>query len=284
MTLSLSPDIYPRLIRPTGAVMMRELKIYVRYRSWFVASLVWPLLFPFSFILMGKGLAGTGGAHTETFSALAGTEDFASFMIIGNILWMFININLWTGGLTFQQDRERGTFETHCALPSSLLAQAFGTTLASAVTNFFPILLAISLYALTGWLTVEGPFFSILAAFGLIIPFLVGFLLIFASLTLRTRQSGMIVQVTRMVLSFLCGMQFPLAVLPLPVQRAGRILPLTRQVDLLRDVIIEGAKLTERGADVAYILLWGVGSLLAGILLFSLVEQSVRKKGVTGGY
>lgn len=276
--------MFHSLIIPTGAVILRELKIYLRYKSWFVASLVWPILFPFSFILFGRGLAGPGGDHAGTFSNLAGTGDYASFMIIGNILWMFVNINLWSGGLTFQQDRERGTFETHCTLPSSMLSQAFGTALSSAMTNFIPMVAAMVFYALIGVLTVQGPLPRILLTFLLIIPFLMGFLLIFASLTLRARQSGMIVQVTRTVLSLLCGMQFPLAVLPGPVQAIGRALPLTRLVDLLRKVIIEGARLTDYGGDVLYILLWGAGTIVLGVLLFSLVEKSVRKKGVTGGY
>jgi ABC-2 type transport system permease protein len=276
--------MYRSLIIPTGAVMLRELRIYLRYRSWFIASLIWPILFPFSFILFGRGLAGPAGNHIQTFNRLAGTGDFASFMIIGNILWMFVNINLWSGGLAFQQDRERGTFETHCSLPASMLAQAFGTSLSSVLTNFIPMISAMTLFALLNILTIEAPIPRIILTFFMIIPFLLGFLLIFSSLTLKTRQSGMIVQVTRTVLSLLCGMQFPLAVLPGPVQAAGHALPLTRLVTLLRNVIIEGALLRDNREDVMYILGWGAASIAAGVIIFALVERSVRKKGVTGGY
>lgn len=276
--------LYYTLFRPTFSVILRDIRIQLRYKSWFVASFIWPLLFPFSFLLFGRAMAGPSDTYVKAFEGLTGTGDYASFLVIGNVLWMFVNINLWTGGLAFQQDRERGTFETHWSMPASMLSQAFGSSIAQSILNFFPMILSIFVYSLFGVLSVNAPIGRIFVAFLMLFPFLIGFLLIFASLTLRTRQSAMIVQVTRTVLSVICGMQFPLAVLPNFLQKAGNLLPLTRLITLIRNVVIEGALFSDFKEDIFYILFWGFVSIALGIGIFLLVQHSVRKKGVTSGY
>ena len=77
-------------LRPVFFVALRDIKITLRYKSWVAALLVWPVLFPLTFYFMGKGLAGTTGQGLGHFERLAQTGDFASFLILGNLVWLFI--------------------------------------------------------------------------------------------------------------------------------------------------------------------------------------------------
>jgi len=201
-------------LRPVFFVALRDIKITLRYKSWVAALLVWPVIFPLTFYFMGKGLAGTTGQGLGHFERLAQTGDFASFLILGNLVWLFVNINLWMGGLSLQRERLLGTFDTHWTMPASKISLVLGATLASIVLNFFPLVIGISFYSLIGAFKVSANYCSVLFSIILIMPFLIGFLLVFAALTVRLRQAGMSVHITRAVLSIVCGLQFPLAVLP----------------------------------------------------------------------
>jgi ABC-2 type transport system permease protein len=270
--------------RPVFSAAIKEIKITLRYKSAVVALLVWPVIFPLTFYFMGKGLAGTKGQGLSNFERLAQTGDYASFLILGNLVWLFININLWMGGLSLQRDRVLGIFDTHWTMPVSKISLVLGATLASIALNFFPLVIGITFYSLIGVFKVSANYFSILFSILLIMPFLIGFLLVFAALTVRLRQAGMSVHVTRAVLSILCGLQFPLAVLPDTVSSIGKYIPLTHFVNMLRGIIIhKHSLLTYRDSSI-YIAATGILMLFVGVLVFELTKRSVKSRGLVAGY
>ena len=271
-------------ISPIFSVALKDIKIAVRYRTFFVASFIWPIIFPFSFIFLGKGLAGRGGEGIAHFESLAQTGDYASFLIIGSLIWMFVNINLWMGGLALHTDRVRGTFDTHWATPVSRISLVLGATLASLALNFIPMVTSILFYAAVGLLDISGNFLSILVTVLGVLPFLLGFLFTFAALTMRIRESGMIVQIMRTLFSIFCGMQFPLAVLPTFAQTIGRYIPLTHFVNILRGIIIRGETVAQHSESFAYLLISGVVMFGVGLLVFDLMKKSVRSRGLVSGY
>lgn len=271
-------------IRQVLVVAYKDIRITTRYKTWFLASFVWPVIFPFSFIFVGMGLAGPAGEGLEAFTEVAQTADFASFLVLGNLVWMFVNVNLWMGGLALMTDRRRGTFDTHWTMPASKLAFVLGATVASIVLNFIPMVVAIGFYSWAGFLTISGNFFAALVAVIAVVPFLLGFLLCFSALTVRFREAGSVVMVLRTVLSLLCGLQFPLAVLPESVAGIGRTIPLTHFIDIMRGVILSGDPLAAHSLSIVYMLMVGVAMLAVGVGLFELVRRSVRTRGLVGGY
>lgn len=76
--------------KPVFSAALKDIKITLRYKSAVVALLVWPVIFPLTFYFMGKGLAGTAGQGLSNFERLAQTGDYASFLILGNLVWLFI--------------------------------------------------------------------------------------------------------------------------------------------------------------------------------------------------
>jgi ABC-2 type transport system permease protein len=270
--------------RPVFSVALRDIKIVLRYKSAMVALLVWPVIFPLTFYFMGKGLAGTTGQGLGNFEGLAQTGDYASFLIIGNLVWLFININLWMGGLSLQKDRVLGTLDTHWTMPVSKISLVLGATLASILLNFVPLLIGIWFYSFIGAFNVSANYFSILLSIVFIMPFLIGFLLIFAALTVRLRQASMSVHITRAVLSILCGLQFPLAVLPDSVSSIGKYIPLTHFVNMIRGIIIHNQSLFAYRDSIIYITVTGVLMLLAGVFVFELIKRNVKSRGLVAGY
>ena len=271
-------------LRPLFSVALRDIKILLRYKSAVVTLLVWPVIYPLTFYFMGKGLAGTAGQGLSNFERLAQTGDFASFLILGNLVWLFININLWMGGLSLQKDRVLGTLDTHWTMPVSRISLVLGATLASILLNFVPLSIGIWFYSLIGAFNVSANYVGILFSTLFIMPFLVGFLLVFAALTIRLRQAGMSVHVTRALLSILCGLQFPLAVLPDSVSNIGKHIPLTHFVNMVRGIIIHQHSLLAYRDSIIYLIITGVTMLIVGVLVFELTKKSVKSRGLVGGY
>ncbi len=271
-------------LRPVFSVVIKEIKIITRYKTWFVATFVWPIIYPLTFYFLGMGLAGSDGQGLKNFEQLAQTSDFASFLILGNLVWMFVNINLWLGGLSLQMDRMRGTFDTHWTMPVSKLSLVIGGTIASLVLNFLPMIAAITLYALLGVFKISGNFLSILASIFIVMPFLIGFLIIFAALTIRLRQANLTVEIVRNILSVLCGLQFPLAVLPKSLSGIAVYIPLTHFVDIIRGIVIHKHTLADHSGSILFILLSGIVMLAIGILVFNFVLKNVKKGGLVAGY
>jgi ABC-2 type transport system permease protein len=271
-------------IRSVLWVAWRDIRTTTRYKSWFIASLLWPIIYPFSLVFVGKGLAGPSGEGLDRFAELASTADYSSFIILGSLAWMFVNINLWMGGLSLMTDRTRGTFDTHWTMPVSKLSLVLGATVASLVLNFIPMIVAIAFYAAIGWLAVSGDVLSIAVAVVSVLPFLLGFLLCFSALTVRFRQAGMLVQLMRTVFAILCGLQFPIAVLPAGVQAVGRVIPLTHFIEVVRAVVIRGESIGQHTDSLVYLLGSGAVMIAAGVLFFELVRNSVRRTGLVTGY
>ena len=270
--------------RPVFSAALKDVKITLRYKSAVVALLVWPVIFPLTFYFMGKGLAGTAGQGLDNFQRLAQTADFASFLILGNLVWLFVNINLWMGGLALQRDRMLGTLDTHWTMPASKISLILGATLASTALNFFPLVIGISFYSLIGAFRVSANYFSVLFSIILIMPFLIGFLMVFAALTVRLRQAGASVHVTRAILSIVCGLQFPLAVLPDSVARFGKMIPLTHFVDIIRGIIIHQQSVFAYRDSIIYIAVTGILMLLIGVIVFELTKRNVKSRGLVAGY
>lgn len=271
-------------LRPIFSVTWREIRTITRYKSWFVASFLWPIIFPITFVFLGRGLAGPANEGLSGFEASAATTDFAGFLIIGNLVWMFVNINLWIGGLSLRQDKVRGTFDTHWTMPVAKLSLVLGTTFASVIMNFIPMVVSVLFYRVLGVLPIEGNVLAVIATVLLIMPFLFGFLFAFSAFTVRMRDAHVTVMVMRALFSLLCGLQFPIAVLPGVVQGIGRAIPLTHFVEVVRGIVMHGDSLSAHGSSILYMTVAGLVMVAVGVLLFETAKRSVRRSGLVTGY
>ncbi|MCR4421226.1 MAG: ABC transporter permease [Exilispira sp.] len=266
------------------AVMIRDVLTYFRYKSWFVSLLIWPIVFPLTFLFLGKGLAGPSNEGISNFVKLTGITDFSSFIILGNLVWMFLNILMWDAGLFLNGLRRIGMLDTIWTFPAPRLSYIFGTTTSALITNFIPIIFSFIFFRITKILVFNAKILDIIVYTLSIFPFIIGFLFIFSSLSLRSKEASLIVHSMRVLLSIFCGLQLPLKVLPKILQKIGEIIPITHYINCIRDSIIKGTSLSDNIHSINYMLISGFFVLVLGIFIFILVEKNIRRKGLISGY
>ena len=77
----------------------------LRYPSWFIPMLIWPVIFPFGYLFTAKALSGTGYDSLAQFQSIAGTTDYTTYMLIGTTIWMWINSMLWSFGSSLELNK-----------------------------------------------------------------------------------------------------------------------------------------------------------------------------------
>lgn len=261
-----------------------DLIMFLRYPANLVGAFLWPILFTGSAVLVARGLAGPENQGIEVFATAAGTADYVSYLILGNIFFATMNLCLWGGGLSLSQARQQGVLETHWLLPGRGLAFVFGKTLSSIIQQLLPSLALVAACRAAGLLAFETNVFAVSLLLLLSMPFLLAALVLFATLTLRVAEGGYAILSLRTVVALICGVSFPLSVLPGPMQTVGHWFPLTQMLEVFRRLAIFGDPLSAHAGKLAYILVWGIVALAAALAVFRFVDMRVRKAGLLGGH
>jgi len=265
------------------AATKKNLLTRSRYRVDFIMAFFWPLFYPLTNYFISKGLAGPANEGISSFQALTGHVDYASFMIIGSLIWMFINFLLWSGGAALYYDRITGTFETQWITPAPKSAMVLGNTLSVIILTIFPLMAGTFIFNITGMIHIHN-FLNLAISVVILLPFLIGFLLTLSAITMRVREVSIIIQILRTVLAILCGMQFPLAVLPGYMQTIGKYIPITQSLNIMRGISIYNRPLSFYSSEIAYVLGTGFVLLFLSLLLFRSLDLSIKKNGLASSY
>src|SRR5690606_34974032 len=84
--------------RTVFATARKEWINVIRYPTWAVSLIVWPILFPVGSIFASWALAGPDGSGLEIFASRTGVSDAVAYLVIGNTVWMWVNLVLWNVG------------------------------------------------------------------------------------------------------------------------------------------------------------------------------------------
>lgn len=267
------------------AVAKKEWTIFVRYPSWLMAFVVWPLLFPLMYIFTGKALSGPGGSSLAGFRSLTGTGDYVSFVVLGSTMYMWLNITLWDVGIFIRNEQQRGTLESNWLCPVSRLTLLVGASL----SKLGPALLFLAItvpefrIAFGVWL-VRGNLLLFFAALLLIIPSIYGIGILFASLVLRFKEANALVFLVRGTFMVFCGVTVPIAILPGWMQAVAAWLPLTYAIQDMRAASLTGASLASAAPDLAKLAAFAVALPLVGALTFGFIERRARRTGSLSQY
>ncbi|HET6780884.1 MAG TPA: ABC transporter permease, partial [bacterium] len=128
------------MIKAISAVARREITIFLRYPTWVIGALVWPALFPLMYLFASRALAGPQGEGMETFARVAGTANYAGFIVVGTTAWMWLNVTLWSVGTSLRNEQLRGTLESNWLTSSPRFLVMLGIAAAHAL-NFMVFLL-----------------------------------------------------------------------------------------------------------------------------------------------
>ncbi len=271
-------------LRLLWAVVRREWLIFVRYPSWVVAMLIWPVLFPAAYIFSGRALAGPDGSGLALFTQVAGTDDFLGYIVVGTTVWMWQNMVLWDVGYSLRNEQMRGTLETNWLAPAWRFWFLLGSSATQLVTVLIFILISAVEYAL--FLDVrfaDSPWPALLVLLAAI-PSIYGVGFAFASLVITAKEANAFVFLVRGLVMIFCGITFPIALLPEWMKGVARWLPQTYIIRAFRQAVLTGGGIEPILPDLLALLGFGAAWLALGYLLFTWMERRARQTGAIGQY
>jgi ABC-2 type transport system permease protein len=230
-------------------------------------------------------LGGPDGSALGSFARLAGTTDYAAFILVGSALWGWLNLTLWDVGYQLRNEQLQGTLESNWLCPVWRGSLVLGGSLSKlAVSLVFLAITALEFQLVFGVKLAQGNAPLALLVVALIIPSIYGIGIAFGSLVVRFKEPQTLVFFVRGIFMVFCGMTYPVAVLPEWMQRVAAFLPLTYAIRDVRAAILSNASVGDLSSDLMYLLLFAVALPALGYASFRLCERQARRDGTLGSY
>ena len=272
-------------LRALLAVARKEWIIFRRYPSWVVAFLIWPVLFPYAYVFTARAMSGPDGSGSAAFSALTGTADYASYLVLGTAIWMWLNFTLWDVGFHLRAEQMRGTLESNWLCPVWRLGIVLGSSLTKLGTSLFFLAVTVIQFRLIAGVNLLRENAGLILLFLLLtMPSIYGIGLAFASLVIRFKEANAMVFLVRGVFMIFCGMTFPLQVLPGWMQKVSSLLPLTHAIQGIRRLALAHATWADVLPEARSLLLFAVLMPALGYVAFCFAERQSRRTGALGQY
>lgn len=277
-------DKNPSVFTAIFAVFKKELRIMLRYPSWFIPMLIWPVIFPFGYLFTAKALSGTGNDSLAAFQTIAGTTDYTTYMLIGTTIWMWINTMLWSFGTSLRVEQMRGTLESNWLCPIPKISLLLGYSMFQLLTSAVYIVVSVIEFKIFySFEFIGSPLLALLVII-ISIPAVYGIGFIFASLVMWAKEANSMVFLVRGIMTIFCGITYPLAVLPNWMRSVSEIIPLTYSINALRAVISSGATISDIKREIYILIISGSILMLLGILSFIYTQKKVKGSGSLGHY
>ncbi|MEW6047374.1 MAG: ABC transporter permease [Bacillota bacterium] len=271
-------------MRAAWAVARKELLIMLRYPTWSVGLLVWPVLFPAAYVFFGRALAGPAGEGIATFQAVAGTGDYVGYVLLGTTLWMVLNTALWMLGSHLRQEQWRGTLEASWVSPASRMWLLAGAGAVQVVQSLALMVVTLVELRLLYGFHVRGSLDLIALLLVLSVVAVTGLGVVFASLVLRVRETDAMVFFVRGLFTVFAGITFPIEVMPGWMQAVSKAFPLTYAIRSLRGVALAGWTWEQVKGDALALVCFGAGFVALGFWVFRTVERTARRTGSLAHY
>ncbi|MEJ5314434.1 MAG: ABC transporter permease [Anaerolinea sp.] len=271
-------------LRAFGAIIWREYLHFVRYPTWVIAFIIWPILFPATYIFSSFALAGPSGVGVTRFLEVAGTDNFLGYIVVGTSVWMWANTLLWNVGFALRGEQMRGTLESNWMTPTSRFLFLLGSGPVHAVSMLMFFLFTVVEFRIFFHLTFNASLPGLLAVFLAALPALYGLGFTFASLVITAREANAFVFLVRGIVMIFCGITYPLAVMPPWMQAVAEWLPPTLIIRAARLAALNHASLEVIAPDLVRLLAYGAFWLALGYLTFSQIERRARLKGALNQY
>lgn len=267
------------MIRTLAAVARREIVIFLRYPSWVIGALIWPALFPLMYLFASRALAGPQGEGMADFARLAGTANYAGFIVVGTTAWMWLNMTLWSVGTSLRNEQLRGTLESNWLSSSPRFLMMVGIAAAHAMNFIIFLLIGVVEFVLFLGVRFNPNAAATLASVALTVPWVYGLGMAFAALVLLFKEAQAMVYFVRGIFLVFAGISFPVAVLPDWMGTVAEWLPLTHTIEALRLALLENASPALLRPDLTFLAWAGVVLMAAGYVTFQGVDRVTHRTG-----
>lgn len=262
-----------------GAIALRRLKTFLRYPSWFISMVLWPLIFPIAYIFSARALAGPDNSGLAIFTQNTGVTDYVGFIVIGTTIWMWQNIVLWNVGGTLRNEQILGTLESNWMSPVWRFSLLLGNSVTQLLVSLLMLLTAGLEFALILGVRFQGSVWLTILVTLASIPSIYGLGFVFASLVIYTKEANAFVFLVRGIVMIFCGITFPITILPQWMQGVATWLPQTYIIRAFRTTTLSGGGFASVSADLLALLGFGAFWVIAGYLAFNWMDRKTRQSG-----
>jgi ABC-2 type transport system permease protein len=266
------------------AVARKEWFYTIRYPTWIISLVIWPMIFPLAYILSARALSGPDGSGLEIFSQRTGTADYLGYIAIGTTFWMWQNVVLWGVGFALRNEQWRGTLETNWMTPSWRFSFLIGPSFIQMLTMLMFLVISAFEFGLFFGVRLNGNPLLVLLVVGISVPSIYGLGMAFASLVITMKEAQNFVFLVRGIVMIFCGITYPLSVLPGWMQGVAQWLPQTYMIRAMRSAALANASLPDLLPDLLPLIGFGTFWLLAGYVIFNRMERRARQTGAIGQY
>jgi len=271
-------------LRALWAVIRREWVIFIRYPSWIISLIIWPIIFPMGYIFTARALSGVDGSGLQTFQTNTGLTEYVGYMAVGTMVWMWQNIVLWQVGYALRNEQMRGTLESNWLSPTARFHYLLGSSVPQLVSMLMLIMVAGLEYVLLFGVKFHGSLGLTLLVLLAAVPSIYGLGFAFASVVITAKEANAFVFLVRGIVMVFCGITYPLAILPGWMQTVAKWLPQTYVIHAMRSATLSTDGYAGIAADINMMLLFGVFWLVVGYALFMWMERRARRTGAIGQY
>jgi ABC-2 type transport system permease protein len=266
------------------AVLKKQWFHVIRYPSWVIQLIIWPLIFPAAYILTARAFAGPDQMALQYFTEATGTNNYIGFIIVGTVVWMWQNIVLWDVGLALRNEQLRGTLESNWLSPAWRFSLLIGASLVQMITVVLFVIVTFLEYRLIFKVPFNANIGLTILVFLASVPAIYGIGITFASLVIRLKEANAFVYLVRGMVMIFCGVSFPIAVLPGWMVAVSKWLPQTYMIRAIRMSTLTNAGFQDLQKDILILLAFGVFWLTTGYITFNWMERLSRKSGIIGQY
>lgn len=256
------------------AFVERQINLTIRHWHWELVWILYQIAMALSVGFIGAGAAVVSGAELDV-------EQLTLYLLIGSLLWGFLNLLLKEMSYAIVWERWEGTIEYTFMAPVSRLTHLVGTSIAALIYGVVRTTLV--LVAVAFFFDISLVNANLLGAVILLAIASVSFIgigMMVAVLPLLTPERGeMVGVIVQAFLLMISGIYYPISVLPVVLQKIAVFSPAYYALDGMRKALIEGFSLGELWPYIWPMILLGLVLIPAGWFVFSIGEKYSKKKG-----
>jgi ABC-2 type transport system permease protein len=268
-------------LRAAWAIARKELRIALRYPLNAINEVLQPL---YHFLLPSLLLGATFlvGGRAIGLEASAGTDDLVGFLFLGMIVGGLLSTAFWEMAFSFKREMDAGTLEPAWLTPTSPHTFVLGRAISGIIISGCASAVLVTLGIVVFGASLSPNIVLALPAVGLVVFSMIGIGYLVASAVLLMREPTFFVDATNFLVSVVTGVMFPVLVLPLFIRWMAYLLPSTYALDLLRVHAIGSRPLLPLWLEWTALVMFAIGSLWLGRLLFARTEHRMRVRGTLG--
>ena len=268
-------DILFRVLAKPVAFLVRDFKLAVSYRLQFFLQGIGILVTTLTFFLFSQLLSGQNIQSLEPYGG-----DFFSFVIIGIAFSDYLISSTNTFAHEVRVAQVVGTLESLLVTPTSIMTILFSSYLYTLLATSLRILLylVLGIFVFGVDIQVNGIATVLLTFFLCLLPFF-GLGLLSATFIIIFKQGSPISGFIAVTSGLLGGVLYPVAILPAWLKPFSALLPITYGLESMRQVLLNGAGLSDIRTQLFILLVFSVVLLTAGIGSVYFGLRVARKEG-----